>query len=235
MRRRQSQLQAEAADAALLTSRLERLGLHGVGGVEVHTNRTVLVTVTKRRSLRVHRGFAYASDRVLRAIVWFVSPRSDAGRRKAAQRTIVAFPVETYVDSQRRRRSEEGDRRFVPQLVRMHAELNDRHFDGRLPTIPIRVSTRMRRRLGELSVQAATNIPLDIAISLAHIERDGWQEVRHTLLHEMVHQWQVESGLALDHGPTFRQKARAVGIEPRAMRDVRSVQPAKLEGSGGVV
>lgn len=230
MRRRKSQQQAEAADAALLTSRLERLGLHGVAGIKVHANRTVLVTVTKRRMLRVHRGFAYASDRVLRAIVRFVSAMTSAGRRSAAQRTIVEFPVEAFVGSQRRRsRPERGDSRFVPQLRRMHADLNAEHFSGALAPIPIRVSTRMRTRLGELSVHAATNAPLEIAIGLVHIRRDGWREVRHTLLHEMVHQWQVESELHLDHGPTFRQKALEVGIAPRAMRDIRPVQPTMLE------
>lgn len=111
----------------------------------------------------------------------------------------------------------------------MYVDLNAEHFKGRLAGIPIRVSTRMRTRLGELSVDAATSEPLEITMSLAHIERDGWQEARRTLLHEMVHQWQVESGLELDHGPTFRAKAKEVGIEPRAMRDVRPVQPALLE------
>ena len=28
------------------------------------------------------------------------------------------------------------------------------------------------------------------------------------MLHEMVHQWQAETGLAVDHGRTFRRKAR---------------------------
>ncbi len=230
MRRRQSQQQAEAADAVLLRNRLERLGLHGVAGVEVHANRTVLVTVTRRRMLRVHRGFAYASDRVLRAIVRFVSALSSSRRRRAAQRTIVDFPVEAFVGSQRyRRRPERGNRRFVSQLRQMHAELNTEHFGAELATVAIRVSTRMRTRLGELSVHAATSTPLEIAIGLVHIQRDGWEEVRHTLLHEMVHQWQVESGLRLDHGPMFRKKASEVGIEPRAMRDIRLVQPTMLE------
>jgi hypothetical protein len=40
------------------------------------------------------------------------------------------------------------------------------------------------------------------------------------LLHEMIHQWQAESGLAVDHGPAFRKKARVLGIAPRAMRDI---------------
>jgi lambda repressor-like predicted transcriptional regulator len=36
----------------------------------------------------------------------------------------------------------------------------------------------------------------------------------------MVHQWQDEAGHAIDHGATFRQKAREVGITPSARRHV---------------
>jgi hypothetical protein len=35
-----------------------------------------------------------------------------------------------------------------------------------------------------------------------------------------VHQWQDESGLPLDHGSTFRRKAREIGISPYACRKV---------------
>jgi hypothetical protein len=34
----------------------------------------------------------------------------------------------------------------------------------------------------------------------------------------MIHQWQEESGLPVDHGPQFRRKAREVGAQPRAKR-----------------
>jgi hypothetical protein len=34
----------------------------------------------------------------------------------------------------------------------------------------------------------------------------------------MVHQWQDEHGQVIDHGPTFRARARAVGIAPSARR-----------------
>jgi hypothetical protein len=40
------------------------------------------------------------------------------------------------------------------------------------------------------------------------------------MLHEMVHQWQAETGLGVDHGPTFRRKARDVGVLPQAKRTV---------------
>jgi hypothetical protein len=44
--------------------------------------------------------------------------------------------------------------------------------------------------------------------------------VEETLLHEMVHQWQAETGQPVDHGRAFRRKAREVGITPRAVADL---------------
>jgi hypothetical protein len=78
----------------------------------------------------------------------------------------------------------------------------------------------MRTRLGELAVEIRSGRPLDIAISRRHIARHAWPEVEHTLLHEMVHQWQAETGLPIDHGRTFRKKAREVGVLPAAKRAV---------------
>jgi hypothetical protein len=80
----------------------------------------------------------------------------------------------------------------------------------------------MRTRLAELTVDSPARRPAEIAISRCHIERDGWSEVEHTLLHEMIHQWQVESGLEADHGETFRRKALEVGVLPMAQREVLS-------------
>jgi hypothetical protein len=76
----------------------------------------------------------------------------------------------------------------------------------------------MRTRLGELSLDLRTGRPIEIAISRRHLTRNSWGEVEHTMLHEMVHQWQAETGLRVDHGPTFRERARAVGVLPRAKR-----------------
>lgn len=77
----------------------------------------------------------------------------------------------------------------------------------------------MRTRLGQLAVNLKTREPTEIAISRAHLH-NGWAEVEKTVLHEMVHQWQVENRLPLDHGPGFRRKALEVGIAPRARRRV---------------
>ncbi len=77
----------------------------------------------------------------------------------------------------------------------------------------------MRSRLGQLSVNLKTSEVNEIAISRAHL-RNGWSEVEKTVLHEMVHQWQVENHLPLDHGSGFRRKALEIGIVPRARRGV---------------
>ena len=105
-------------------------------------------------------------------------------------------------------------------LARLHGELNGRFFGGSLGAIKFRVSRRMKRKLGEIMLDPSTERPLEITISHAHVARDGWPEVGQTLLHEMIHQWQAESNLVVDHGAIFRAKAREVGIEPRSTRDV---------------
>ena len=98
-----------------------------------------------------------------------------------------------------------------------HAELNETRFGGALQGIPVRVSRRMRTRLGHYS-PARGGEGAEIAISQQHLRTHGWASAMETLLHEMVHQWQDERGLSVDHGPAFREKARMVGISARATR-----------------
>jgi hypothetical protein len=45
-----------------------------------------------------------------------------------------------------------------------------------------------------------------------------------------VHQWQDETGHTIDHGATFRAKARKVDIAPYARR-VLATRPGRSEGS----
>ncbi len=117
-------------------------------------------------------------------------------------------------------RTHPADERLVRALSTSHAELNAGKFGGELSQLPIRVSRRMRSRLGHYTLRGQTWREAEIVISRRHIRRDGWDEAVHTLLHEMVHQWQDERGLKVDHGREFRRKARAVGITPLARRDV---------------
>jgi hypothetical protein len=223
------QSQQELFNDDLLVRRLNTLGLSGVRIVESHENHSVMVSLTTRRVLRVHRAFAYAPDSVLRSIVVFADPRTRSPRRRSAQRVILAFPVDAYVRKRRPRRKRpqvpREDRPILGRLANLHRELNERFFGGALSPIRFRVSRRMRRKLGELALDPTTDRPLEIAIGHVHIQRDGWREVGHTLLHEMIHQWQAESDLPVDHGAIFRRKAREVGVAPRAMRDVGRSTP----------
>jgi hypothetical protein len=205
----------------LLARRLALLGLRDVERIHTHTNRTVMVSLSARRVLRLHRGYAAAPDRVLRAIVRFLDPRLPRMLRRLAEREFLTFPVERHaLPSAPRRcdRPQPGDLLLLHRLEQLHQRLNQEHFGGALGPLPLRISGRMRRRLGELSLDLRTGGPIEIAISRRHLLRHDWGEVEHTMLHEMVHQWQAESGLRVDHGPVFRAKAGAVGVLPRAAR-----------------
>ena len=207
----------------VLQRRLEALGLTGVTEFRTHTNRTVMLSLSDT-SLRIHQGYAMAPDRVLQAIVRFLRPRLPRRLKKALQHQFLSFPVHLHAPPRARRaRKEEhprpGDLRILDDLARAHARLNCQHFGGRLREVPFFLSSRMHTRLCEYSVNIMTGQSESITISRAHIRSDPWEEVEHTVLHEMVHQWQVESGLPLDHGAGFREKAREVGIQPRARRD----------------
>lgn len=213
-------------EAAALASRFFALGLTRVRAVEAHENRTVMVSLDRRGVLRVHRGYLFAPDTVLQAIIRFVTPRTPRAVRLRAQRELLAFPVNDYAPAPppapRRERPRPEDEELLRRLDLLRGELNTQYFQDGLPSIPIRLSRRMRTRLGELTLEDRTGRPLEIAMSRRHVERDPWSEVRQTLLHEMVHLWQADVGLAVDHGPAFRRKAREVGIEPSALRTVPS-------------
>jgi hypothetical protein len=231
-----------AGQENLLESRLNLLGLRNTAAIICHNNRTVMLSLTRRGVLRIHQGYAFAPDRVLRAIVRFLNPRVPRLLRRAAEREFLAFPVEAHAPSPPRRcrpeRARPGDVTQLHRLETLHRALNQTHFGGKLEQISLRLSSRMRTRLGELSIDLRSGRPLEITISRRHLARHPWPEVEHTMLHEMVHQWQAETGLRIDHGRTFRQKAREVGVLPAAKRSLGGVAgraPSGRVGSRAVI
>jgi hypothetical protein len=213
--------EASPRNAEELRARLRRLGLGAQYRVRLTTNRTVVVSYSGGE-LRIHNSFLGADEEVWKAIIVFVHGRNRAVRQEA-RRTILEFPVARSHDPPRRRRSPErtnpADLPLIRELSRWHVVYNDERFDGSLREVPIRISRRMKSRLGHYSPASEGCVP-EIVLSRRHIRRDGWDEALHTLLHEMVHQWQDEHGLVVDHGASFRSKARAVGITPLACRAV---------------
>lgn len=215
-------------NAEELLARLHALGLKRIFRCRLTRNRNVMVSFGGGE-LRVHEGYLGAPEPVLRAIVDFVEGRS-RGERRAAQRIIVGYPVRSPRPAARRERTHADDQPMAKQLTEWHGRYNERHFGGRLKPIEIRVSRRMKTRLGHYTAATTGGETAEIAISRTHVRKHGWPEALHTLLHEMVHQWQDESGRTIDHGATFRGKAREVGIEPYARR-VLATRPGRSEGS----
>ena len=213
--------QAPPKNAEELRARLQRLGLGAKYRVRLTTNRTVVVSYSGGE-LRIHNSFLGADEEVWKAIILFVHGRNRVVRQEA-RRTILEFPIAGSHEPSRRQRKPErthpADLPLIRELTRWHVAYNDERFGGMLREIPIRISRRMKSRLGHYSPASDGCVP-EIVLSRRHIRRDGWDEALHTLLHEMVHQWQDEQGLVVDHGSNFRAKARAVGITPLACRAV---------------
>jgi hypothetical protein len=198
-----------------LAARLRASGVAPTRRITLHRNRRVMISMTRDGALRVHAGYGWAPDPVIAALVAWVTPRTPARVRRAAARIFLAFPVHDYVAPPPPRRSRTdpplpGDDARLARLTALHQELNRRWFDGQLRPIRLQLSSRMRTKLGHYTL--AADGPATISISRRHLRRDGWIEVASTLLHEMVHQWQAETGRPVDHGREFRRKALEVGI-----------------------
>ena len=206
-----------------LEARLRAAGLPAGIPIVAHRNRRVLVSFTRSGALRVHAGYSFAPDPVLAAIARWARPRLRRAERLAAGRILAAFPVHVHeppVVRPRRRPSVPADPGDLVRLERLRAlftELNAQHFGGLLGPVELRLSALMRRRLGEFRPASGPGARPEIAISQRHLRYHGWAAASETLLHEMVHQWQAESGRPLGHGPDFRRKCAAIGIEGRAV------------------
>lgn len=214
-------------EEVLLARRLEALGVRDLRALRVTDNRSVMVSLTPGRVLSIHRGYAQAPDRVLKAVVRFLKPGTRRATRRAAEHEILSFKAEEHVAGPPRRRwsvdrARPGDLEKLVRLRHLFADCNARHFGGTLPELPIRISGRMSIRLGQLSLRHGTGRPYELTISRRHIDRHGWEEAAHTLLHEMVHLWQHENGHQVDHGPLFRRKAEELGVVASALRRVRN-------------
>jgi hypothetical protein len=214
-------------DAAELLIRLRTLGMRRIQHCVLTRNRTVMVSFG-RGELRVHEGYLGAPEAVLRAIVAFVEGPTRADRR-AAQQAIIDAAVVAHVTPRPPERTHPDDAPLVARLQALHARLNEERFGGTLRTVPVRVSRRMKSRLGHY-VPASQSAHVEIVISRRHARRDPWDDVMDTLLHEMVHQWQDESGLPVDHRGAFRRKAREVGAAPAAKKVVDRIGEHRRAG-----
>jgi hypothetical protein len=200
-------------EVALGGARFERLVLT--------RNRRVMASVADRgRTLRLHESFRSAPADTLHAVGRLFSRASPAVRRGArnAVREYLTRAIDPADLPSRPRRPAAVPPTDGPLLERLAAEfarVNVAHFDAALPAVPIRISDRMRRRLGHFCAD-----PLEIAISRTLCDRGVAGDLEETLRHEMIHLWQWHTGTRVGHGPDFRRLARKLGITPRATRAV---------------
>ena len=204
-----------SAPAQLLDS-LRACGLRDVRTLTLTRNRSVVVSV-KGHALRVHEGFVSAPTEMHAEIVRFVMARR-AWERQAARAAIIAYPLPRHTKPPRApERTHPDHEPMVECLAEWHRRLNHDRFGAALRRVAIRISRRMRRRLGHYA-PASDRGGAEIAISARHLALDGLASAVDTLLHEMVHQWQHEQGLPVDHSAAFRRKCREVGAPTGAKR-----------------
>ena len=203
---------------AELLADLRGRGLRRIAALTFTRNRSTMISWRGDR-VRLHEGYADAWPDVFDAIVRFVEARQREARRQAVGMLMAFERARGLAAASRRRRLQPihpEDTGLVSRLAMAHVELNRLHFDRRLGAIRIVVSRRLRRRLGHYAIGSA-ECSAEIVISRRHIRRDGWTRALGTLLHEMVHQWQDETGSPIDHGVAFRRMAREVGIQAHAV------------------
>jgi hypothetical protein len=211
--------------------------------VRLRRNRTVLWSLTDRgRVLNLHEAYAGAPVEILDAFALLVrqGARRSAAARAAARRVRDWPPVGEAIERVREVQvaaalsvSSGGGRRVdLPgmrcagteeeqRLVRdLYLRFNEARFGSLLPPgVPLRLSGRMRRRLGHMrpgTAPGGRRVVVEIALSRILLHPANGLLMEDVLLHEMAHaaDWLVDGRAG--HGPTWRAWARRVGCHPRA-------------------
>lgn len=94
----------------------------------------------------------------------------------------------------------------VADLQLLFAQYNFIHFDGEIPTYRIAYNARFSNVAGRITYR-----PPVIELSPKHL-RGKVEELRRTLLHEMIHAWLHARGENPGHTPAFKRKMRELGL-----------------------
>ena len=194
--------------------------------IVVTPNRTVMLSLSKR-VLRVHRGYAFAPDRVLQAIVRFLNPRVPRALRRWRSGSSWRFRSRRTRPSPRARRRERarpGDCRTpapagqpappASTLNTSAARWATSRFGSRAGCAPGWASCRSRSGPDGRSRSPS-----------AGVTSRGTPGPRSST--PCCTRWSTSGrrkpGCRIDHGRTFRPKAREVGVLPVARRPVTPV------------
>lgn len=198
--------------------------------VTFRANRSTIWSLTRGgRALNLHEAYRTAPVSVLRAfgVVASRANRPDGSYRNAC-RAVREWPGLDYALHRQRDVSKDVDvqRRSTPckgtveERARMRAlydRLNETRFRGRLPTdIPLRISRRMKTRLGHMAPAGNTGAPAvgEIALNRALFLTGNEAVLSETLLHEMAHVAAYLFDGHAGHGPPWRRWAMEAGCHP---------------------
>ncbi len=95
----------------------------------------------------------------------------------------------------------------VAELQLLFAQYNMMHFAGEIPSCRIAYNARFSNLAGRVSYK-----PLVIELSPKHLAGKP-EELRETLLHEMVHAWLHSRGENPGHTSAFKKKMRELGLK----------------------
>lgn len=235
---------------------LRRRGASGLVQVRFRRNRTVLWSLTDRgRVLNLHAAYAAAPPEILDAFALLVrdGARRTAAAGRAARRVREWPPVAEAMERLRgvqaaaalsaaqsvaphsHRWGEAtglrcaGDAEERQRVRELYAGFNRSRFGGVLPPgIPLRLSGRMRRRLGHMrpgTAPGGARVVVEIALSRLLLLPANALLLDDVLLHEMAHaaDWLVDGRAG--HGPTWKAWARRVGCHPRACTNLPVREP----------
>jgi len=102
-----------------------------------------------------------------------------------------------------------------PNIKAMFIRLNDEHFDGQIPDIPVVWNTRMTttagycryKNEGMISMRVSIIEPYKIDLSDKLFRNEGYDlaKIERTLIHEMVHAYLVHKYNEKGHTPRFQR------------------------------
>lgn len=214
---------------------LRRHGAVGLDRVRLRANRSTIWSLTKGgRQLNLHRAFAAAPTSLLQCFVVIVNEGGLASHAsRAASETVSAWEPLHRDLAHMRSQVTSSDRHHGPRsgrfccatpdqrryLTRLYRYLNGARFGGRLPDeVPIRLSNRMKSRLGQMvpgETEGRRQV-VEIALNVDLMLRGNGRARVDTLVHEMAHvaDWLFDAEVG--HGPTWRRWAREAGCEATA-------------------
>lgn len=209
---------------------LRRGGARRLEQVVFRPNRSTIWSLTQKgRVLNLHEGYRRAPIEVIRAFAVIVrhAARPNAAYREAC-RAVQGWPgIDRALRTLRQRRARaaaptalvrcQGTPEEQLRMRKLYDRLNRTRFKGRLPEdIPLRISRRMRSRLGHMAPEGSPRRPIvaEIALNRTLFRRGNEAVLRETLLHEMAHVAAYIFDGEADHGDAWRAWAVRAGCEP---------------------